>query len=71
MHMHSQRIDVYPGDYEHFVKAREDRLKSQQREYESQKQYRDHIQVGLHMYLCHLTLLYMLSRISKSLTRDK
>ena len=45
-HMHSQRIDMYKGDYELFVRNREDKLKSQQKEYEAQKQYRDHIQVG-------------------------
>ncbi len=44
-HMHSQRIDYYKGDYELFVRNREDKLKNQQKEYEAQKQYRDHIQV--------------------------
>ena len=44
--MHSQRIDMYKGDYELFVRNREDKLKNQQKEYEAQKQYRDHIQVS-------------------------
>ena len=43
--MHSQRIDMYKGDYELFVRNREDKLKNQQKEFEAQKQYRDHIQV--------------------------
>lgn len=46
IHLHSQRLDTYRGDYENFVKTKEDRQKSQLREYEAQKQYRDHIQVG-------------------------
>ncbi|MGH0134260.1 UNVERIFIED_CONTAM: hypothetical protein FKN15_063191 [Acipenser sinensis] len=45
IHLHSQRLDTYRGDYENFVKTKEDRQKSQLREYEAQKQYRDHIQL--------------------------
>ncbi|XP_049581945.1 ATP-binding cassette sub-family F member 3 [Syngnathus scovelli] len=45
VHLHSRRLDTYRGDYENFVKTKEDRLKNQQREYEAQLQYRQHIQV--------------------------
>ncbi|XP_062832912.1 ATP-binding cassette sub-family F member 3 isoform X1 [Anolis carolinensis] len=45
IHLHSQRLDSYRGDFENFVKIKEERLKNQQREYEAQKQYREHIQV--------------------------
>lgn len=45
IHLHSQRLDSYRGDYENFLKTKEDRLKNQQREYEAQLQYRQHIQV--------------------------
>lgn len=45
VHLHSQRLDSYRGDYENFIKTKEDRLKNQQREYEAQMQYRQHIQV--------------------------
>ncbi|TNN01374.1 hypothetical protein fugu_010756 [Takifugu bimaculatus] len=45
VHLHSQRLDSYRGDYENFVKTKEDRLKNQHREYEAQLQYRQHIQV--------------------------
>ncbi|KAM4566695.1 ATP-binding cassette sub-family F member 3 [Odontesthes bonariensis] len=45
IHLHSQRLDSYRGDYENFVKTKEDRLKNQQREYDAQLQYRQHIQV--------------------------
>ncbi|XP_028320208.1 ATP-binding cassette sub-family F member 3 [Gouania willdenowi] len=45
VHLHSQRLDGYRGNYENFIKTKEDRLKNQQREYEAQLQYRQHIQV--------------------------
>ncbi|XP_020861254.1 ATP-binding cassette sub-family F member 3 isoform X2 [Phascolarctos cinereus] len=45
IHLHSQRLDSYRGDFETFVKSKQERLKSQQREYEAQQQYRQHIQV--------------------------
>ncbi|XP_059358539.1 ATP-binding cassette sub-family F member 3 [Carassius carassius] len=45
IHLHSQRLESYRGDYENFIKTKEDRLKNQQREYEAQLQYREHIQV--------------------------
>ncbi|XP_012695255.1 ATP-binding cassette sub-family F member 3 [Clupea harengus] len=45
VHLHSQQLVSYRGDYENFIKTKEDRLKNQQREYEAQVQYRDHIQV--------------------------
>ncbi|MEQ2263855.1 ATP-binding cassette sub- F member 3, partial [Xenotaenia resolanae] len=44
IHLHSQRLDGYRGDYENFLKTKEDRLKNQHREYEAQLQYRQHIQ---------------------------
>uniref|UniRef100_UPI001446BE0A ATP-binding cassette sub-family F member 3-like n=1 Tax=Epinephelus lanceolatus TaxID=310571 RepID=UPI001446BE0A len=50
IHLHSQRLDSYRGDYENFIKTKEDRLKNQQREYEAQLQYRQHIQVLLLQY---------------------
>ncbi|XP_061097924.1 ATP-binding cassette sub-family F member 3-like [Conger conger] len=45
VHLHSQRLESYRGNYENFVKTKEDRLKNQHREYEAQLQYREHIQV--------------------------
>ncbi|XP_054839623.1 ATP-binding cassette sub-family F member 3 isoform X2 [Eublepharis macularius] len=45
IHLHSQRLDSYRGDFENFMKIKEERLKNQQREYEAQQQYREHIQV--------------------------
>ncbi|GFR97205.1 ATP-binding cassette sub-family F member 3 [Elysia marginata] len=45
IHLHSCKLDTYRGNYEVFHKTREERLKNQRKEYEAQKQYRDHIQV--------------------------
>ncbi|CAF4580694.1 unnamed protein product, partial [Rotaria sp. Silwood1] len=45
LHLYSQKLDSYRGNYDTFVTARTERLKNQQREYEAQKEYRDHIQV--------------------------
>lgn len=45
IHLHSQRLNAYRGDFENFMKIKEERLKNQQREYEAQQQYREHIQV--------------------------
>ncbi|XP_063772660.1 ATP-binding cassette sub-family F member 3 [Pseudophryne corroboree] len=45
VHLHSQRLEAYRGNFESFLKIKEERLKNQQREYEAQHQYREHIQV--------------------------
>ena len=45
LHLHSQAIESYRGNYEDFHKTREEKQKAQQKEYEAQKEYRDHIQV--------------------------
>ncbi|KAM6223110.1 ATP-binding cassette sub-family F member 3 isoform 1-T1 [Rhynchocyon petersi] len=45
IHLHSQRLDGYRGDFETFIKTKQERLLNQQREYEAQQQYRQHIQV--------------------------
>ncbi|CAI7991054.1 ATP-binding cassette sub-family F member 3 [Geodia barretti] len=44
IHMHSKRLDFYKGNYETFVQTKTEKLKSQQREYEAQMQYRQHLQ---------------------------
>ncbi|CAF1342589.1 unnamed protein product [Rotaria magnacalcarata] len=45
LHLYAQKVESYRGNYDTFVSARTERLKNQQREYEAQKDYRDHIQV--------------------------
>ncbi|KAF4532368.1 hypothetical protein B566_EDAN003672 [Ephemera danica] len=44
LHLHTQRIDAYRGNYENFEKTKCEKLKNQQREYEAQKQHRAHVQ---------------------------
>ncbi|XP_002736039.1 ATP-binding cassette sub-family F member 3-like [Saccoglossus kowalevskii] len=44
IHLHSQKLETYKGDYELFVKTKTEKLKNQQREYESQMKEREHIQ---------------------------
>ncbi|XP_060605726.1 ATP-binding cassette sub-family F member 3-like [Ruditapes philippinarum] len=45
VHLHDKRLDTYKGNYDQFDKTKEERMKNQKKEYEAQKQYRDHIQV--------------------------
>lgn len=42
--LHSKDLDYYKGNYTQFEKTKDEKLKNQQREYEAQKQYRDHLQ---------------------------
>ncbi|KAF7287316.1 ATP-binding cassette sub-family F member 3 [Rhynchophorus ferrugineus] len=44
LHLHSQRIETYRGNYEQFEKTKTEKLKNQQREYEAQLQQRQHVQ---------------------------
>lgn len=45
LHLHGQVILSYKGNFEDFVKVRAERQKSQQREYEAQKDVREHLQI--------------------------
>jgi ATP-binding cassette subfamily F protein 3 len=44
IHLHSQKLDSYRGNYDNFVKTKTEKHKNQQREYESQQQLRAHVQ---------------------------
>lgn len=44
LHMHNEQLDAYRGDYGQFLSTRTERLKNQQREYEAQLLYRQHLQ---------------------------
>jgi ATP-binding cassette subfamily F protein 3 len=44
IHMHDERVDVYRGNFSSFESTREERHKQALREYESQMQYRQHLQ---------------------------
>ena len=63
-HMHSERLDMYSGDYEKFAITRVEKLKNQQKEYEAQKQYREHIQVSKFTLKSVIFLVYYGYKIS-------
>ncbi|XP_055351309.1 ATP-binding cassette sub-family F member 3-like, partial [Paramacrobiotus metropolitanus] len=42
MHLHSRRLEYYKGDYSVFLKTKDEKLKNQQKEYESQKLFIEH-----------------------------
>ncbi len=44
IHLHAEQLMTYRGDYTQFVATRSERLKNQQREYEAQLAYRQHLQ---------------------------
>nr|QTW43718.1 ABCF3 [Eurytemora affinis] len=44
LHIHSQKIDTYKGNYSDFNNTMVERLKAQSREYESQMEFRKHVQ---------------------------
>ncbi|KAJ1732593.1 ATP-binding cassette, regulator of translational elongation [Coemansia biformis] len=44
VHQHSEQLDQYRGNFKSFWSTREERRKNQLREYESQMQYRAHLQ---------------------------
>ncbi|XP_039297067.1 ATP-binding cassette sub-family F member 3 [Nilaparvata lugens] len=44
LHLHTQRIDSYRGNYDNFAKTKQEKLKNQQREWEAQQQHRAHVQ---------------------------
>ena len=46
MHLHRQRVDTYRGNYTKYYNPMTERLKAQQREYESQMDYRSVILVA-------------------------
>ncbi len=44
LHLHTQRVDTYRGNYTEFWSTMTEKLKAQQREYEAQMEYRQHVQ---------------------------
>ena len=45
LHLHTQIIETYRGNYEQFEKTKNEKMKNQQREFEAQEQKRSHVQV--------------------------
>ncbi|KAK4336842.1 hypothetical protein RND71_044165 [Anisodus tanguticus] len=44
LHFHSQRIDNYKGNYDNFMKAKVEKRRNQEKEYEAQLAFRKHVQ---------------------------
>ncbi|XP_013106337.1 ATP-binding cassette sub-family F member 3 [Stomoxys calcitrans] len=44
LHLHSQQLEPYKGNYEQFEKTKNEKLKAQRREYEAQMAHRNHVQ---------------------------
>ncbi|KAM7355059.1 ATP-binding cassette sub-family F member 3 [Cochliomyia hominivorax] len=44
IHLHSQQLEAYKGNYEQFEKTKNEKLKAQRREYEAQMAHRAHVQ---------------------------
>ncbi|XP_011208050.1 ATP-binding cassette sub-family F member 3 [Bactrocera neohumeralis] len=44
IHLHSQALEAYKGNYEQFEKTKTEKLKAQRREYEAQMAHRAHVQ---------------------------
>lgn len=44
IHQHSQRLDYYKGNFTNFYATKIERARNQKKEYETQMQYRQHLQ---------------------------
>lgn len=44
LHMHNERIDHYRGNFSEFLRSRQERRTNQQKEFDAQMQYRNHLQ---------------------------
>jgi len=44
IHQHSQRLDYYKGNFSNFYATKVERARNQKKEYETQMQYRQHLQ---------------------------
>lgn len=44
LYFHNQRIDLYRGNYDNYEKAKTEKEKNQEKEYEAQMDYRKHVQ---------------------------
>lgn len=52
IHQHAERLDYYKGNFAQFYATKSERAKQQRREYESQLQYRQHLQAFIDRWRC-------------------
>ena len=56
IHQHGERLDYYKGNFAQFYATKSERQKQQKREYESQLQYRQHLQAFIDRWRCECRL---------------
>lgn len=54
IHQHGERLDYYKGNFAQFYATKSERAKQQQREYDAQLQYRQHLQAFIDRWRCEL-----------------
>jgi len=69
IHLHNKRLDGYRGDYDTFIRARQERLKNQQRAFEAQQLQRKHIQSFIDRFQCKAKMAKMAQSHMKMLER--
>ncbi|CEQ40796.1 SPOSA6832_02450 [Sporobolomyces salmonicolor] len=52
VHQHNERLDYYKGNFAQFYATKSERQKQQKREYETQLQYRQHLQAFIDRWRC-------------------
>lgn len=69
LHLHSQIITVYKGDYDTFERTRDERLRNQQKAHEANERTRAHIQVVhpscAHLNSCRFSSYYQVLKLLK------
>ena len=61
LHIHSRKVDSYRGNYTEYFHTMTEKLKNQQREYESQMEYRKHIQEFIDKFRYKASTIYFRS----------
>ena len=61
LHIHSRKVDSYRGNYTEYFHTMTEKLKNQQREYESQMEYRKHIQEFIDKFRYKASTIYFIS----------
>jgi len=62
IHQHAERLDYYKGNFAQFYATKSERAKQQRREYESQLQYRQHLQAFIDRWRCTSLFLSFVER---------
>lgn len=70
IHQHSQRLDYYKGNFSQFYATKTERSKNLKKEYESQLQYRQHLQVTSQSVSCRGCIKLSSARFTTGLYRQ-